>query len=238
LVAIVAVGGCGSGGDRETVTVLAASSLAPAFEVIEVEFEAAHPDVDLVVSSGGSPTLAAQAAEGSPAALLITADDATMRRAVDAGVVDGGPRSIATNRATIAVPADPPGDLVDEPADLAREDLVVVLCAVEVPCGAAAVDLLDALGVDAAPDSLETSVQAVVGRLRLGEADAGVVYRTDVTASDGALRAVADEAPDGVGQVRYVAAVLESQPGGPQVLAFLEGVDGRRILADFGFGPP
>jgi molybdate transport system substrate-binding protein len=159
-----------------------------------------------------------------------------MRRAVEARVVDGEPRPIATNTVTIAAPTDPAGPTIDRPEDLADDDVVVALCAPEVPCGSAAVGLLEAAGVQVEPDSLESSVQGVVSRLRLGEVDAGVVYRTDVTGSDGDLRAVDDDVPDDVGAVRYLAAALDAEPGGRSVLDFLLGAQGQRILADHGFG--
>ena len=231
----VAATTCAAGG-RERVTVLAASSLTEVLEDLEAGYEQQHPDIDLVISTGGSPSLAAQASEGAPAALLITADQPSMGRAVEAGVVDGEPRPIATNTVTIAAPTDPPGPTIDRPEDLADDDVVVALCAPEVPCGSAAVDLLETAGVQVEPDSLESSVQGVVSRLRLGEVDAGVVYRTDVTGSDGDLRTVDDDVPDDVGAVRYLAAALDAEPGGRSVLDFLLGAQGQRILADHGFG--
>jgi molybdate transport system substrate-binding protein len=234
----VAVACAGGSGGQQRVTVLAASSLTDVFEDLEASFERSHPYVDLVVSTGGSPSLAAQAAEGAPAAVLITADEQSMERAVDAGVVDGEPRRIAANTVTIAAPTDPPGPTVDRPEDLADPDLLVALCAPEVPCGGAALELLDAAGIAVEADSLESSVQGVVTRLRLGEVDAGVTYSTDVTGSGGELRAVEDDIPDTVGSVRYSGAALDSQPGGRAVLDFLLSADGRRILADHGFAQP
>ena len=235
LVAASAPTGCGDGG-RERVTVLAASSLTSVFADIETAFEAAHPDVDLVVSSGGSPSLAAQAADRAPASLLITADDRSMATAVDSGVVDGDPVPIATNHVVLARSRD--ATAVDSPQDFARSAPILVLCAPEVPCGASAVELLDALGVDADADSLESSVRAVVTRLRLGEADAGIVYRTDVEDADGAIEIIETGMPATVGSVRYLAAALTEAPGGATLLDFIAGDEGRRLLADHGFGPP
>jgi molybdate transport system substrate-binding protein len=236
---IIATGiivGCTDNGS-ERVTVLGASSLTAVLADIEADYEAENPEVDLVVSTAGSPTLAAQAAEGAPASVLLTADDASMQRAVEADVVAGSPRVIATNRVTVAVPAIESLDRV-VPADLERSDLVVVLCLPEVPCGAAAADLMTSLGVTPTPDSLESSVQAVVTKLRLGEADAGIVYRTDVAASTGALRGVDDRAADEVGSVTYLAASLTGGPGGDDLLDFLTSADGRRLFDQHGFGPP
>lgn len=233
------VGACGTGGDgRDEVTVLAASSLTAVFDDLETAFEQSHPDVDLVVSTVGSPSLAAQAAEGAPAALLITADARSMARADDADVLDGAPRAIATNRVTVATPTDGADARVDRVADLAQPGVIVALCAPEVPCGRAALDFLRAARVDVDADSLESSVRGVVTRLTLGEVDAGVVYRTDVSGSDGDLRSVPDGMPDEVGAVRYLAAPLGAEPGGRTLLDFLIGPAGRRILTDHGFGEP
>jgi molybdate transport system substrate-binding protein len=233
----VVTSACGDGTGRQQVTVLAASSLTDTFTDLEAEYEEAHPDADLVVSTGGSPTLAAQAAAGAPAAALITADRQSMQVAVDAGVTDGAPEPIATNAVTVATPVDPPGPEVDHIEDLADEDLLIALCAPEVPCGGAARDLLRAAGVEVEPDTLELSVQGVVTRLELGEVDAGVVYRTDVEAST-RLRAVPDGLVDTVGAVRYLAAPLDGQAGGAAVVEFLSGDRARHILADHGFGAP
>jgi molybdate transport system substrate-binding protein len=218
------------------VTVLAAASLTTAFEDLEAAYEREHDDIDLVVSTGGSPSLAAQAAAGAPASVLITADQASMQPAIDAGVLAGEPEPIATNTVTVATPADAPGPVVGAAADLADDDLLVSLCAPEVPCGRAAEDLLNALGIDVEADSLELSVRGVATRLGLREVDAGIVYRTDVAGSRGTLRAVPDGTPDTVGLVRYVAAPLETRPGGADLVEFLLGPEAQEILTEHGFG--
>lgn len=231
---------CGAGDDREQVTVLAASSLTGAFADLEAAYEAQHPDTDLVVSTGGSPSLAAQAAAGSPASVLVTADAPTMRTAVEAGVTTAEPRAVATNTVTLARAADPPGPVVGSVADLADDEVLVALCAPEVPCGRAAVELLDRAGLDVRADALEPSVRGVVTRLTLGEVDVGVVYETDVAASEGDLVAV-DLGPDGppsaVG-VRYLAAPLDGGPQGRALVEFLTGAEAGAILAEHGFGSP
>jgi molybdate transport system substrate-binding protein len=239
LVVVVALlAACGPDSDTEPVTVLAASSLTDVFAELEAAYEAANPDVDLVVSTGGSPSLAAQAAAGAPAAVLITADRSSMRQAVDAGVVESDPRPIATNTVTVAAPAEPPGPFVADITDLVDDEVLVALCAPEVPCGAAAADLLRAGGVEVDADTLELSVRGVVTRLELGEVDAGVVYRTDVRGSGGGLRAVPDGVDDTIGAVRYLTAPLDGQEGGADVVDFLLSGRAQRILADHGFGPP
>lgn len=227
-----------TGDDRQQVTVLAASSMTGAFADLEAAYEARHPDVDVVVSTGGSPSLAAQAAAGSPASVLVTADAPTMQTAVDAGVTTGPPRAIASNSVTVARSADPPGPLVETPADLSG-DIVVALCAPEVPCGRAGAALLDGAGLDVTADSLEPSVRAVVTRLVLGEVDVGVVYETDVTASAGDLVAVPlpGDPDEGDTDVSYLAAPLTGGPGGPALVDFLAGDEAGAILAEHGFGP-
>jgi molybdate transport system substrate-binding protein len=127
---------------------------------------------------------------------------------------------------------------VDDAAGLADDDLLVALCAPEGPCGRAAEELLTAAGIDVEADSLELSVRGVVTRLGLREVDAGIVYRTDVAGSDGTLRAIATDAADTVGLVRYVAAPLEARPGGAELVEFLLGAEAQGILAEHGFGAP
>ncbi|WP_225214341.1 molybdate ABC transporter substrate-binding protein, partial [Cellulomonas avistercoris] len=220
-----------------TLVVLAAASLTDVLTDLATQLEREHPDLRVETAFGASSTLAAQVVAGAPADVLVTASDATMATATDA--VGGEPVVVARNRMELAVPAGNPGG-VRALADLADPDLTVALCAPEVPCGAVGAQVLAAAGVQAAPDTLERDVRGVLTRLRLDEADAGLVYRTDVVAAAGAVEGIA--LPDTV-QVRtdHPAVVLPDAPHPEAAAAFvalLRGPAGRRAFADAGFELP
>lgn len=164
-----------------TLAVFAAASLTETFGDLAAAFEAQHPGVEVVLNFGGSSTLAAQIVEGAPADVFAAANASTMQTVIGAGLVEG-PATFATNTLEIVVPAGNPAG-VRGLADLARDDLTIALCAAEVPCGAATAQVLDAAEITARPATLEQDVRAVLTKVRLGEVDAGLVYRTDVAAA-------------------------------------------------------
>ncbi|GLI26313.1 molybdate-binding protein [Agromyces rhizosphaerae] len=245
LLTVGALGGCsGSGaltpGDlpAATITVFAAASLTESFEALAAEFEAAHPGVEVALSFGGSATLASQILEGAPADVFASADEATMRRVVDGGATAADPQIFATNALTLAVPAGNPGGVTGL-ADLADPGLAIALCAPEVPCGATAVSVLDAAGVTAAPDTLEQDVKAVLTRLVLGEADAGLVYRTDVIAAGDAVEQIEAEGTDAAVNAYPIAPVGAAETAtAREFIAFVRSDAGQGVLADAGFGAP
>lgn len=220
----------------ETVTVFAAASLRPAFDEIAVAFEAARPQARIApISYDGSAVLAAQLVEGAPADVFASADERTMATVVDAGLA-GEPTVFATNTLVLAMPAGNPAG-IGSLADLADPAVTVVLCAAAVPCGAASQALLAGAGASVTPASEEQSVSAVLTKVLAGEADAGLVYATDVAGRDD----VAVIVPPGADEVisRYPIAALRD--GGPAASAFVEfvaGSEGRGILAAHGFGAP
>ena len=214
-------------------TVYAAASLAGAFDAIGEAFTTAHPDVEISAVYDGSSTLATQILEGAPADVFASADEANMEKVADAAV---DPALFATNTLVVAVPAGNPGG-VESLADLA--DVVTVLCAPEVPCGAASEALLANADVEVQAASLEQNVTAVLTKIATGEADAGLVYATDVIGRD----EVEGVVPEGADEVvnRYPIAALADAPNPDAAAAFAEFVlsdAGRAILADFGFGAP
>ena len=162
-------------GDGEVV-VMAASSLT---EVAEIVFEG-RENVTTVIA--GSSALVAQLAAGVEADVLMTANAATMQRAVSEGSVRGAPVLIAVNTLVLATPADNPGGVTGL-ADLARRDLLIGLCAPEVPCGALAQQALGEAQITPAADTLESNVRALAAKISLGELDAGLVYATDARAA-------------------------------------------------------
>lgn len=187
LVAIVLAGGCSGNGGRSGahVTVFAAASLTDAFTALERRFEASDDGIDVTLNFAGSAELAAQIANGAPADVYASADEANMRRLVRAGVVDGVPAVFARNRLAVAVERGNPLGIRGL-QDLARRDVTVVTCASQVPCGAYADEALAKAGVHLAPASREDSVKAALAKVRLGEADAAIVYATDVPRHAGA----------------------------------------------------
>lgn len=230
---LVATAGCGRGDER--VTVLAASSLTDAFAAIEVAYEAEHPGVDVVVSFGGSSALAAQIEQGVPADVFAAADLVTMDRAVAEAEPVGEPMVFARNRLAIAVaPGNPEG--ITGLADLARDDLVVVLAAPEVPAGNYAARVLADAGVVVEPASLEQNVRAVASKVALGEADAGIVYVTDIAAQSGRLDRVAVGAVGDAIVADYPVVALTA--AGRGFAAFVTGSAARAALLDAGFEVP
>lgn len=218
------------------VVVLAAASLTDVMAELEERFEQAHPGTDVVLVLGPSSGLAQQVLAGSPGDLVVSAAAAPVQQLVDAGEVLGEPVDVAANSPVLAVPAGNPGGVTGL-ADLADDGLVVSLCEEQVPCGAVAAELLGQAGVVARPDSLERDVRAVLTRLELGEADAGVVYASDVVAAGAAVEVV--DVP-GAEQVvtAYPAAVLAGTTDEARARAFLallQGPEGREVLGAAGF---
>lgn len=218
-----------------TVTVFAAASLTESFDELATAFEADHPDVHVVLNYGGSSTLATQIVEGAPADVFASASPATMAPVVDAGIATA-PVDFATNVLELAVPVGNPGS-VSGLADLADPDLIVVLCAVEVPCGTAAQKVLDAAGVVPSVDSYEQDVKAVLTKVELDEADAGLVYVTDVRAAGDAVEGI--PFPEAQGAVNvYPIATLTDSAAAAAFVEFVRSPRGRAVLEEAGFGAP
>jgi molybdate transport system substrate-binding protein len=244
IVAVLVVASCGSGdadgGDvaQGDVVVFAAASLTAAFTELGDAFTAANPDVAVTVSFAGSSELVAQIREGAPVDVFASADLANMAELTDAGLTDGEPETFATNVAEIIVEAGNPRGITGL-ADLADDDLVVVQCAPEVPCGSYAEEIFTNAGITVTPSSLEQNVKAVASKVALGEADAGIVYRTDVLAAGDDADGVS--IPDDVNVIaEYPIALVAGGPsraGGAVFIDFVRSPAGQSILADHGFGP-
>lgn len=220
-----------------TLVVLAAASLTDVLTTLATTFEQQHPALTVRTSFAASSSVVAQAVAGAPADVVVTASPATMRSLTDA--VGGEPVVVASNRLQIAVPAGNPGD-VRSLADLGDAARTIALCAPEAPCGAVGGRVLAQAGVTAAPDTLEQDVRAVLTRLRLDEADAGLVYRTDVLAAGGTVEGL-DLPADVDGTTDYPALALPGASNPRAAAAFvalLTGPDGRQALADAGFDLP
>lgn len=219
-------------------TVFAAASLKAAFDELADQFEAAHPGVSVSpISYDGSSTLATQIIEGASVDVFASADEKNMQKVVDAGLATGA-ALFATNVLTLVTPAGNPADITGL-ADLANPDLTVVLCAAEVPCGAASATLLENAGITASVDSYEQNVTAVLTKIASGEADAGLVYVTDAATTDDVDTVTTDGADEVVN--RYPIVALTGAPD-PEVaaafVAFVLSDSGRAVLSGLGFGAP
>jgi molybdate transport system substrate-binding protein len=227
---VAVISGCSPQPSPDT-TVFAASSLKPAFEQLAALLEQEDGTAEVAFNFAGSADLVAQIQQGARADVLATADESTMTAA-------GLPATtiFATNTMTIVVPADNPGD-VQTLSDLADPDLLVVVCAPQVPCGAATVRVEDASGVDIATDSEEGSVADVLGKVRSGQADAGVVYTSDVATAGSDVRGI--DIPQAVNTVnRYPIAVLGDDPLARRFVDLVLSEQGRAVMRDAGFGLP
>jgi molybdate transport system substrate-binding protein len=221
------------------VTVLAAASLTESFTAIGTKFEQLNPSLDVTFSFGGSAGLAQQIIAGAPADVFAAASPTTMRTVTDAGDATGTPVTFARNQLVIAVPKGNPEGLTTLSA-LAGSGVKVALCAEQVPCGAAATKALSAAGVTLTPVTLEQDVKAALAKVKLGEVDAALVYRTDARAAAAEVDGV--EFAQSAGAVNdYPIAALEDAPnpaGAAAFLAFVRTPEAQRILTDAGFQQP
>lgn len=218
-------------------TIFAAASLTGPFDELAKEFNAKYPDVQLnAISYDGSSTLATQINNGAPVDIFASADKKNMDKVVEAGNNADQPQIFTSNVLEIAVaPGDPKG--VKDLADLTKPDTKVVLCAPEVPCGNAAKTLLEKANVSLTPVSEEQNVKSVLTKVQGGEADAGLVYVTDVKASDGKVDGVPiANAKDAIND--YFIADIKSGKNPQAAKAFQEFVlsdDGQKLLEKYGF---
>lgn len=233
---------CG-GDDGQTLTVLAAASLTGTFTELAETFEDEHPGVEVELVFGSSTTLAEQAVDGAPGDVLATADEASMTLAEDGNALGGAPDAFVSNSLVLVAPPDNPGG-VWALTDLDRPGTDYIRCAETAPCGASAVALLDDAGIAAAPVSEEVDVKAVLARIVQGEADAGLVYRTDARVAGDAVLEVATDDLAGYGPAygnNYFIAPIGNRDAGTTDLAdeFVTLVASNRaaeVFGDAGFG--
>lgn len=242
---------CGSSdskaGDKATataptnvvLTVYAAASLKGTFTTVGMDFEAENKGVTVQFNFAGSSDLVAQIQQGAPADVFASADTKNMDKASGDNLVTGTPANFATNTLEIATPPGNPAKIATL-ADLAKSSVKVVLCAVEVPCGSAAKSVEDASGVDILPVSEEQSVTDVLGKVESGEADAGLVYVTDVKSAGDKVKGITF--PESAKAVNHypIAALTGSKHAdlAKAFAAFVTGAKGQAILAAAGFAKP
>ena len=233
LIVLGLLAGC-SGSSDTTVSVFAAASLADAFTELETAFETEHPDIDVIVNLAGSSALAAQIVEGAPADVFASADEANMERV--AGLLDEPATIFATNRLQIVTEAGNPLG-VETLDDLSDPSILFVTSAPDVPIGRYSAEVLARASVDVRPVSFEESVKGIVTKVRTGEADAGIVYATDVIAAGSSVTGVAI-ADDYQVMARYPIARLTNREASTMFVDFVLSTRGRSVLDDFGFGAP
>lgn len=214
-------------GATGTVTVLAAASLTKPLTALAEQYEQANPGVDVQLSFGSSTTLAQQIAEGAPADVYASAGEAALAQLPDNVVSGGGRATIARNTLEIATPPDETA-AVTSLQDLADQKLQVVLCAATVPCGKAADEVLEKAGITPNVVSREVDVKATLAKVTLGEADAAIVYHSDVVGAGKDVRGVEIPAADNV-TLSYPLLWFDEKP---EVLGFARLVSGPEGLAD------
>lgn len=223
---------CGGGSrpeaGRRNVTVFAASSLTDVFDDIAGAFEAAHPGVEVTLQFAGSARLATQINAGAPADVFAAAGEPAAAQ-VDARRVT----TFARNRLAIATPPDNPAGVTGLDS-LSRSDVLLALCAPEVPCGALAAQVGGESLVGAA-DSLEPSVRSVLTKVLLGEVDAGIVYVTDVLAAGTDVTGITVEHP---ASTPYPLALLSDSPDAAAFADFVLSPRAQGLLASAGFEAP
>ncbi|MFB9695933.1 molybdate ABC transporter substrate-binding protein [Amorphoplanes digitatis] len=229
----------GGAGVTGTVTVFGAASLTESFTRIGEDFEAAYPGTAVKFNFAGSSALATQIDQGAPADVFASAAPKNMQTVTDAGNGEGAPVTFAKNQLVIAVPKGNPKG-VKGLSDLAKPDVKVALCAPEVPCGAAAQKVIAAAGVTIKPVTLEQDVKAALSKVKLGEVDAALVYRTDAKASASDVDGV--EFPESSGAINeYPIIVLKNAPnkaGAQAFVAYVLSDKGTAVLTAAGFQAP
>jgi molybdate transport system substrate-binding protein len=220
-------------------TVFAAASLTESFTQIGKDFEAANPGSKVTFSFAGSSALATQINQGAPADVFAAASPATMKTVTDAGNGDGSPVVFVRNQLVIAVPKGNPKGIKGL-GDLTRAGVKVALCAEQVPCGAAARTALAAANVSLTPVTLEQDVRAALSKVKLGEVDAAVVYRTDAKAARSDVDGI--EFPESAGAINdYPIVALKDAPNKAAATAFVAYVrsdKGKAVLNAAGFQAP
>jgi molybdate transport system substrate-binding protein len=248
LAALCAVAGlvlaaCGADPGRDSgpgspaeIKVFAAASLTAAFDELGQRYGSANGGAKVTFNFAGSQALATQIRQGAPADVFASADLSNMDKVED---LVGTPHSFASNLLQIVVEKGNP-KAIKTLGDLARSDLKVVLAAEEVPAGRYAKQLLDRAGVRVQPVSQEDNVKAVVTKVALGEADAGIVYVTDVTAGGDTVEGV-DIPKDQNLTATYPIATVKASTAQDEAQAFMDLVlsdQGQQVLRKHGFLPP
>lgn len=242
------LGGCGgptspadsgAGSSATTLTVFAAASLKTTFTMLGRTFESQHPGTRVSFSFAGSSDLVTQLQQGAPADVFASADTTNMTKVVTDDLVAGSPVDFATNTLEIAVPPANPAKITSF-ADLTRSGVKVVVCAVQVPCGAAVQKIETATNTVIKPVSEENAVTDVLGKVESGEADAGLVYVSDVKGAADKVKGIAFEESKEAVNTYPIAALKASKNAelAAQFVQLVTGSEGQQVLAQAGFAQP
>jgi molybdate transport system substrate-binding protein len=252
---VAGMAGCASGGSSQptatptptssaakltgSITVFGAASLQPSFTALATSFMAANPGTTVKTSFAGSAILVTQIEQGAPADIFASADTATMGQLTAAKLIQGKPVDFATNILEIAVPKGNPAN-ISSFADLAKPGVKTVVCAPAQPCGAATVQMEKVTGVTLTPVSEEDSVTDVLAQVTSGQADAGLVYVTDVKAAAGSVQGV--KFPQSSKVVNTYPIGLVKTSANPTLarafIGYVTGTTGQKVLKAAGFGKP
>src|ERR1700704_5508939 len=249
LIAAAFLASCGSSGGSASsspsaaslsgfIHVFAAASLTASFNALGISFHHANPGVGVDFNYAGTPTLVTQIEQGAPADVFASADTTNMDKLTTDGYAGGSSRVFARNQLEIVVaPGNPKG--ITELADLAKPGVIYITEAPTVPAGKYSLQALASAGVKVTPKSLETSVTAVIGKIQLGEADAGIVYTTDVKAAGSKVQGVEIPIANTV-IATYPMVTVKGTKSADVANAFVSYVlssTGQSKLASFGFLP-
>jgi len=234
---------------NQQLVIFAAASLTDAFEAMATAFEAEHPNVEILYNFSGSSTLSTQLSQGAPADLFASANPNQMQSAVDEGRIAGTPQTFAQNRLVLIVPADNPANITSLD-DLATDGISLILAAPDVPVRTYTDTMLDLLLNDPAYGQLyrdavmanlvseEPNVRQVSAKIAFGEADAGIVYLSDVT-PDIAEDVLAFPIPNDINTIAtYPIAITDDSPNPDLAQEFIDFVlspTGQSILEEWGF---
>jgi molybdate transport system substrate-binding protein len=240
---VLLIGGCGSpekpAAENQKIMVFAAASLKKTFTDLGEQFKTENPGASVEFSFAGSSDLVTQLTQGAQADVFASADTKNMDKAAQAGLLAGDPVNFASNTLTIAVAPGNPKKIASF-KDLTEQGLNVVVCAPQVPCGAATKKVEQATGVTLSPVSEESSVSDVLNKVTTGQADAGLVYVTDAKGAGDQVAAVSfPEAADAVNT--YPIAVLKESKNPELARKFVDlvtGEAGQKVLSAAGFAKP
>jgi len=219
-----------------TVNVFGAASLTAAFTDLGTAFQTANSGVTVKFNFAGTPTLVTQIEQGAPADVFASADTTNMDKLKGDGFTAGTPQIFARNKLEIVVaPGNPMG--ITGLADLAKAGVIYITAAPTVPAGKYALQALKMAGVTVTPKSLETDVKSVVSKIELGEADAGIVYTTDVTAAGTKVQGVLIPDADNVIATYPIVAVkaTANAAAANAFIAYVLSAAGQAKLQAFGF---
>ncbi|MHB8611728.1 MAG: molybdate ABC transporter substrate-binding protein [Candidatus Dormibacteraceae bacterium] len=249
LVSVLLLAACGGGGGIASsspssdslsgyIHVFAAASLTASFNALGTSFHQANPGASVNFNFAGTPTLVTQIEQGAPADVFASADTTNLDKLTSDGFTSGASRVFARNQLEIVVAPGNPKRITGL-ADLANPGVIYISEGPTVPAGKYSLQALATAGVKVIPKSLETSVTAVIGKIELGEADAGIVYATDIKAAGSKVQGIAIPVADNVIAAYPIVAVkgTKSSAVASAFIDYVTSATGQSALATFGFLP-